>query len=466
MIHRYKLNGYNIVLDTYSGGVHCVDDLSYDIIGMIDKGINREKIKKDMIKKYNISESDIEETLGQIDSLIEKGMLFTEDNFKGQSLDLKKRDSVIKALCLHVAHTCNLNCEYCFAGQGKYHGEDVLMSFEVGKQALDFLVKNSGTRKNLEVDFFGGEPLVNFDVVKQLVKYARSIEKEVGKHFRFTLTTNGVLLDDDVIDFLNKEMNNVVLSLDGRKEVNDAKRKTLNGQGSYDIIVPKFQNFVKKRGDKEYYMRGTFTRNNLDFTNDIFHMLDLGFKELSIEPVVSKPDTDYALREEDLSLIYEQYEILAKEMIKRRREKNPFTFYHYMIDLSGGPCIYKRITGCGSGTEYLAVTPNGDFYPCHQFVGDKNFLMGNVKDGITNTKLRDEFKLCNVYSRKECENCWAKLYCSGGCAANSFHTTGSINGVYEYGCKLFKKRIECAIMVKIAEAMDEMEEEEKNTINE
>lgn len=466
MIHRYKLNGYNIVLDTYSGGVHCVDDLSYDIIGMLDEEINREKIKKEMIKKYNISESDIEETLGQIDSLIEKGMLFTEDNFKGQSLDLKKRDSVIKALCLHVAHTCNLNCEYCFAGQGKYHGEDALISFEVGKQALDFLVKNSGTRKNLEVDFFGGEPLVNFDVVKQLVKYARSIEKEVGKHFRFTLTTNGVLLDDDVIDFLNKEMNNVVLSLDGRKEVNDAKRKTLNGQGSYDIIVPKFQNFVKKRGDKEYYMRGTFTRNNLDFTNDIFHMLDLGFKELSIEPVVSKPDTDYALREEDLSLIYEQYEILAKEMIKRRREKNPFTFYHYMIDLSGGPCIYKRITGCGSGTEYLAVTPNGDFYPCHQFVGDKNFLMGNVKDGITNTKLRDEFKLCNVYSRKECENCWAKLYCSGGCAANSFHTTGSINGVYEYGCKLFKKRIECAIMVKIAEAMDEMEEEEKNTINE
>ena len=466
MIHRYKLNGYNIVLDTYSGGVHCVDDLSYDIIGMLDEEINREKIKKEMIKKYNISESDIEETLGQIDSLIEKGMLFTEDNFKGQSLDLKKRDSVIKALCLHVAHTCNLNCEYCFAGQGKYHGEDALMSFEVGKQALDFLVKNSGTRKNLEVDFFGGEPLVNFDVEKQLVKYARSIEKEVGKHFRFTLTTNGVLLDDDVIDFLNKEMNNVVLSLDGRKEVNDAKRKTLNGQGSYDIIVPKFQNFVKKRGDKEYYMRGTFTRNNLDFTNDIFHMLDLGFKELSIEPVVSKPDTDYALREEDLSLIYEQYEILAKEMIKRRREKNPFTFYHYMIDLSGGPCVYKRITGCGSGTEYLAVTPNGDFYPCHQFVGDKNFLMGNVKDGITNNKLRDKFKLCNVYSRKECENCWAKLYCSGGCAANSFHTTGSINGVYEYGCKLFKKRIECAIMVKIAEAMDELEEEEKNTINE
>jgi len=463
MIHQYKLNGFNIVLDTYSGGVHCVDDLSYDIIEMLDKGIIREEIKKEMLEKYDdLKESDIEETFGEIDNLIESGQLFTEDTFKNQNLDLKKRDSVIKALCLHVAHTCNLNCEYCFAGQGKYHGEDAIMSFEVGKAALDFLVKNSGTRKNLEVDFFGGEPLVNFDVVKRLVAYARSIEKEAGKHFRFTLTTNGVLLDDDVIDFLNKEMNNVVLSLDGRKEVNDAKRKRLDGQGSYDIIVPRFQNFVKKRGDKEYYMRGTFTRNNLDFTNDIFHMADLGFKELSMEPVVSKPDTEYALREEDLDTIYEQYEILAKEMIKRRREKNPFTFYHYMIDLSGGPCIYKRITGCGSGTEYLAVTPNGDFYPCHQFVGDKNFLMGNVKDGITNTKLRDEFKLCNVYSRKECENCWAKLYCSGGCAANSFHTTGSINGVYEYGCKLFKKRIECAIMVKIAETMDELEEENNN----
>ena len=460
MIHQYKLNGFNIVLDTYSGAVHVVDDLSYEIIALYDKNMEKNEIKEKMLNKYKeLKEEEIEETFREIDKLIEEGKLFKEDDFKGQNLDLKKRDSVIKALCLHVAHTCNLNCEYCFAGQGKYHGEDALMSFEVGKAALDFLVKNSGTRKNLEVDFFGGEPLVNFDVVKQLVKYARSIEKEVGKNFRFTLTTNGVLLDDDVIDFLNKEMNNVVLSLDGRKEINDAKRKTPNGKGSYDIIVPKFQNFVKKRGDKEYYMRGTFTRNNLDFTQDIFHMLDLGFKELSMEPVVSKPDTEYALREEDLDTIYEQYEILAKEMIKRKREGNPFTFYHYMIDLSGGPCIYKRITGCGSGTEYLAVTPNGDFYPCHQFVGDKNFLMGNVKEGITNNKLRDEFKLCNVYSRKECENCWAKLYCSGGCAANSFHTTGSINGVYEYGCKLYKKRIECAIMVKIAEAMDELEEE-------
>ena len=461
MIHQYKLNGFNIVLDTYSGSVHCVDDLSYDIIALYNEKKSKDEIKSLMLDKYKkdgISEKDILDTFSEVDQLIARGQLFTDDVFKNANLDLKKRDSVIKAMCLHVAHTCNLNCEYCFAGQGRYHGKDAIMSFEVGKKALDFLVENSGSRHNLEVDFFGGEPLVNFNVVKELVKYARSIEKEKNKHFRFTLTTNGVLLNDDVIDFLNKEMDNVVLSLDGRKEVNDLKRKRLDGKGSYDIIVPHFQNFVKKRGNKEYYMRGTFTRNNLDFTNDIFHMLDLGFTELSMEPVVSKPDTDYALREEDLDKIYEQYEILAKEMIKRRREGKPFTFYHYMIDLTGGPCIYKRITGCGSGTEYLAVSPNGDFYPCHQFVGEKEFLMGNVNEGITNTKLRDEFKLCNVYSRKECENCWAKLYCSGGCSANSYHTTGSIQGVYEYGCKLFRKRIECAIMVKIAEAMDDANE--------
>ena len=457
MIHQYKLNGVNIVLDTFSGAVHVVDDLSYYIIELYDQKKEKEEIENIMLEKYKdegINKEDIEETFEEIDKLIKEGKLFSEDVFENQNLDLKKRDNVIKALCLHVAHTCNLNCEYCFAGQGKYHGEDAIMSFETGKKALDFLVENSGTRKNLEVDFFGGEPLVNFDVVKKLVEYARSIEKEKNKHFRFTLTTNGVLLDDDVIDFLNKEMNNVVLSLDGRKEINDAKRKRLDGTGSYDIIVPKFKNFVQKRGDKEYYMRGTFTRDNLDFTNDIFHMADLGFTELSMEPVVSKTDTDYALREEDLDTIYEQYEILAKEMIKRKKEGRPFTFYHYMIDLSAGPCIYKRITGCGSGTEYLAVTPNGDFYPCHQFVGDKKFLMGNVDEGITNTSLRDEFKLCNVYSRKECKDCWAKLYCSGGCSANSYHTTGSINGVYDYGCKLFKKRIECAIMIKVVEAME------------
>ncbi|MCI8443766.1 MAG: thioether cross-link-forming SCIFF peptide maturase [Clostridia bacterium] len=464
MIHQYKLNGFNIVLDTYSGAVHCVDDLSYDMIKLYQEKKN-EEIKQTMLQRYEeVSEKDIEETMREVEKLIKERKLFSKDIYENKDLDLKRRDTVVKALCLHIAHTCNLNCEYCFAGQGKYHGEDALMSFEVGKQALDFLVKNSGTRKNLEVDFFGGEPLVNFEVVKQLVKYARSIEKDVNKHFRFTLTTNGVLLDDEVIDFLNQEMNNVVLSLDGRKEIHDRLRRRLDGKGSYDIIVPKFKNFVEKRGNKEYYMRGTFTRNNLDFTKDIFHMADLGFQELSMEPVVSEPGTEYALREEDLETIYEQYEILAKEMIKRKKQGNPFTFYHYMIDLSAGPCIYKRITGCGSGTEYLAVTPSGDFYPCHQFVGDKKFLMGNVREGVTNTSLRNEFKLCNAYSRKECKDCWAKLYCSGGCSANAYHATGNIDKVYEYGCKLFKKRIECAIMVKIAEAMDEMEEKEELTV--
>ena len=464
MIHQYKLNGFNIVLDTYSGAVHCVDDLSYDMIKLYQEKKN-EEIKQTMLQRYEeVSEKDIEETMREVEKLIKERKLFSKDIYENKDLDLKRRDTVVKALCLHIAHTCNLNCEYCFAGQGKYHGEDALMSFEVGKQALDFLVKNSGSRKNLEVDFFGGEPLVNFEVVKQLVKYARSIEKDVNKHFRFTLTTNGVLLDDEVIDFLNQEMNNVVLSLDGRKEIHDRLRRRLDGKGSYDIIVPKFKNFVEKRGNKEYYMRGTFTRNNLDFTKDIFHMADLGFQELSMEPVVSEPGTEYALREEDLETIYEQYEILAKEMIKRKKQGNPFTFYHYMIDLSAGPCIYKRITGCGSGTEYLAVTPSGDFYPCHQFVGDKKFLMGNVREGVTNTSLRNEFKLCNAYSRKECKDCWAKLYCSGGCSANAYHATGNIDKVYEYGCKLFKKRIECAIMVKIAEAMDEMEEKEELTV--
>ena len=470
MVHQYKNNGYNIVMDINSGAIHVVDDVVYDTLLLMDEQMLPEE---EVLARYNAkcsegatdistsyTEAEIKEAYEEIKELYNAEMLFTEDIYKPVIEDLDKRPIVLKALCLHIAHDCNLACEYCFAGKGEYQGEKAMMSFETGKKALDYMVANSGSRRHLEVDFFGGEPTMNFEVVQQLVDYGRELEKKHDKVFRFTLTTNGLLVDDEMIEYMNKEMSNVVLSLDGRKEINDAKRKKPNGEGSYDVIVPKFQNFVQKRGNKEYYMRGTFTRNNLDFTNDIFHMADLGFKELSMEPVVSKPDTDYALREEDLDKLYEQYEILAKEMIKRKKEGNPFTFYHYMIDLSGGPCIYKRITGCGSGTEYLAVTPNGDLYPCHQFVGDKKFLMGNVWDGVKNTELRDEFKLCNVYSRKECEHCWAKLYCSGGCAANSYHTTGTINGVYEYGCKLFRKRIECAIMVKIAEAMEELEKEE------
>jgi uncharacterized protein len=408
-----------------------------------------------LLNKYkerpDVTDAELRECWSDIEELVKEKKLYTPDVFENLAFDYKKRSNVIKALCLHVAHTCNLNCEYCFASQGKYKGERALMSFEVGKRAIDFLIENSGTRKNLEVDFFGGEPLLNWDVVKRIVAYAREIEKANGKNFRFTLTTNGVLIDDDVIDFCNREMNNVVLSLDGRREVHDRLRKNYSGQGSYDIIVPKFQKFVKARGDKSYYIRGTFTHNNIDFTNDILHMADLGFKELSMEPVVSAPGEPYALTESDLPVLLEQYEKLAVEMIKRRREGKGFTFYHYMLDLTHGPCIYKRISGCGSGTEYMAVTPWGELFPCHQFVGDSKFSLGNIWDGVKNEAVRDEFKCCNAYARPECADCWAKLYCSGGCAANAYHATGNIRGVYEYGCALFRKRIECAVMMKVAE---------------
>lgn len=453
MIHCYKLNGYNIVLDVYSGSVHSVDDLAYDIISEYETK-DKKQIKAEMLKKYandsTVNEKEIDEVFDDIQELIIQKKLFTKDTFEDKAFDFKKRNTVIKALCLHVAHTCNLNCEYCFASQGKYHGERALMSFEVGKRAIDFLIENSAGRRNLEVDFFGGEPLMNFEVVKQIVKYARSIEGKFNKNFRFTLTTNGVALNDEVIDFANKEMHNVVLSLDGRKEVHDNLRRTITGKGSYDIIVPKFQEFVKRRGGKNYYIRGTFTHNNVDFTNDIFHMADLGFRELSMEPVVCDPNEKYALTQEDLPKLFEQYEILAKDMLRREEQGDPITFYHYMIDLQHGPCIYKRISGCGSGTEYMAVTPWGDLYPCHQFVGEEKFCLGNIYDGVTNQKLVEDFKCCNAYARPECKNCFAKLYCSGGCAANAYHATGDIKGVYNYGCELFKKRIECAIMMQVA----------------
>ena len=453
MVHHYKLNGYNIVLDTCSGSVHVVDDVAYDIIALY-KEKSADEIADEISAKYaadGVTKQDCLDCIEDVKSLESMQKLYTPDTYADMAFDFKNRNTVLKAMCLHVAHTCNLNCEYCFASQGKYHGERALMSFEVGKRALDFLIENSGTRHNLEVDFFGGEPLMNWDVVKQLVAYAREQEKIHNKNFRFTLTTNGMLIDDDVIEFSNKEMSNVVLSLDGRKEVHDRLRKDYTGKGSYDIIVPKFKEFVERRGNKSYYMRGTFTHANTDFTNDIFHMADMGFTELSMEPVVCAPSDASALTEADLPVLFEQYEILAKEMIKRKREGRPFTFYHYMLDLKHGPCIYKRISGCGSGTEYVAVTPTGDIYPCHQFVGDAKYLLGNIYDGISNTEVQNEFKLCNAYARKECEDCWAKLYCSGGCAANSYHATGKITGIYEYGCELFKKRIECAIMLQIAD---------------
>ena len=461
MIHQYKLGGYNIVLDVCSGSVHVVDEVAYHMISLFE-GNDRETVIKAAAEKYagreEITRRDLEECWEQIAALRDAGQLFTPDTFEPMAGSLKEKTAgVVKALCLHVAHTCNLNCAYCFASQGKYHGERAVMSFEVGKQALDFLIANSGTRRNLEVDFFGGEPLMNFQVVKDLVAYARSIEKEHNKNFRFTLTTNGLLIDDDVIDFANREMSNVVLSLDGRKEIHDRYRVDYAGNGSWERIVPRFQKLVAARGGKNYYMRGTFTHANPDFLKDIQQMLDLGFTELSMEPVVCAPGDSSALTEEDFPVVCAQYEQLAELMLRRDREGKPFTFYHYMLDLSGGPCIYKRISGCGSGTEYMAVTPWGDLYPCHQFVGDEKFRLGNIWDGVTNTERRAEFAACNVYAHPECRDCWARRYCSGGCAANAYHATGAITGIYEYGCRLFRKRMECAIMVAAARALDAQE---------
>lgn len=459
MIHQYKLNGYNIVIDVFSASIHVTDDLAYDAIHLLDTGLSQESAENELAVLHPEStETERTEAFADIQELVSAGHLFTEDTYQDLAGALKNRPTVIKALCLLVAHTCDLNCSYCFAAQGKFSGPSGLMSFETGKRALDFLIENSGRRRNLEVDFFGGEPLVNFDIVRQLVAYARSIEKQHGKNFRFTLTTNGVKVDDEVIDWANKECVNVVLSLDGRKEVHDRFRVDPEGRGSYDRIVPNFQRFIEKRGGKNYYMRGTFTHHNTDFTNDIFHMADdLGFTELSMEPVVTKPGDPSALTEEDLPVIFEQYELLAKDMIRRKKDGRPITFYHYMLDLEEGPCIYKRVSGCGSGTEYMAVTAWGDLFPCHQFVSDPEYKLGNIWDGITAPEVRDSFKSCNVYSRPDCEKCWARLYCAGGCAANALHATGDIHGTYEYGCKLFRKRIECALMMKIAEA--EMENE-------
>lgn len=453
MIHRYKNNGYNIVLDVNSGSVHVVDELVYDAVGLLDEGKDETQVTEALKDTYQ--EDDIRTALQEIRELKDADMLFTEDIYRNAIEHFKERQTVVKALCLHIAHDCNLACRYCFAEEGEYHGRRALMTYEVGKQALDFLIANSGNRRNLEVDFFGGEPLMNWQVVKDLVAYGREQEKLYNKKFRFTLTTNGVLLDDEVMEFANREMDNVVLSIDGRKEVHDFMRPFRKGAGSYDLVVPKFLKFAESRGEKSYYARGTFTRHNLDFSKDVLHLADLGFDQISVEPVVADEKEEYALRWEDIPRICEEYDTLAKEMIKRRKEGKGFNFFHFMIDLTGGPCVYKRLSGCGSGTEYLAVTPWGDLYPCHQFVGEEKFLMGNVWDGVKRSDLCEEFKNCNVYAKEKCQDCFAKFYCSGGCAANSYNFHGSINDVYDLGCELQRKRVECAIMLKAAEAAEE-----------
>lgn len=453
MIHRYKNNGYNIVLDVNSGSVHVVDELVYDAVGLLDEGKDETQVTEALKDTYQ--EDDIRTALQEIRELKDADMLFTEDIYRNAIEHFKERQTVVKALCLHIAHDCNLACRYCFAEEGEYHGRRALMTYEVGRQALDFLIANSGNRRNLEVDFFGGEPLMNWQVVKDLVAYGREQEKLYNKKFRFTLTTNGVLLDDEVMEFANREMDNVVLSIDGRKEVHDFMRPFRKGAGSYDLVVPKFLKFAESRGEKSYYARGTFTRHNLDFSKDVLHLADLGFDQISVEPVVADEKEEYALRWEDIPRICEEYDTLAKEMIKRRKEGKGFNFFHFMIDLTGGPCVYKRLSGCGSGTEYLAVTPWGDLYPCHQFVGEEKFLMGNVWDGVKRSDLCEEFKNCNVYAKEKCQDCFAKFYCSGGCAANSYNFHGSINDVYDLGCELQRKRVECAIMLKVAEAAEE-----------
>ena len=469
MIHQYKNNGYNIIMDVESGSIHVVDDIVYDMVAALDEHsgtapvrtvIDEETIKAapyEELKEFfaeklpGYEEEEISEAYEEIAWLIEDECLFTDDSYEDYIAQMAGRETVVKALCLHIAHDCNLACKYCFAGEGEYHGERSLMSLEVGKKALDFLVRASKGRTNLEVDFFGGEPLMNFEVVKKIVEYGRSLEKEHNKKFRFTLTTNGMLLNDEVLEFANKEMGNLVLSIDGRKSIHDAMRPRRGGQGSYDEIVPKFIKAAESRNQMNYYVRGTYTHHNTDFAEDVKHLADLGFKQISVEPVVAPPDKDYAITDEDVVKLLEQYDILAKYMLEKKKEGKGFNFFHFMIDLSGGPCVAKRLSGCGSGTEYLAVTPGGDLYPCHQFVGIDEFLMGNVDTGVTNTAIRDKFKKCNVYSKDECRKCFARFYCSGGCAANAWNFTGDINGVYETGCRLQRKRVECAIMLKAAQ---------------
>lgn len=448
------MNDLNIVVDVNGGAVHVVDEITFDVLDYYELD-DAEKIAK-KLPKYTLDE--IKETFDEIKSLVEDGLLYSPDNY----LDIdafKNREPVVKAMCLHIAHDCNLKCKYCFASQGDFGGAKSIMSFEVGKKALEYLVDNSGSRKNLEVDFFGGEPLMNFEVVKQLVEYGNELAKEKGKNFRFTITTNGVLLDDEIIDYVNEHMHNVVLSLDGRKSINDDMRPTLNDKGSYDIIVPKFQKLIEKRKDKYYYVRGTFTRDNMDFSKDVLHFKDLGFDLTSVEPVVGDESNPYALREEDLPKILDEYEKLAVEYSKMRVNNEPFRFFHFMVDLSQGPCVIKRITGCGAGNEYLAITPEGDIYPCHQFVGQEEFKMGNVMaDKVELPKeMQETFKEAHIYAKDECSKCWAKFYCSGGCHANAFNFNNDILKPYDLGCQMQRKRLECALMVEASVMMNQDE---------
>lgn len=450
MIHKYKLGGYNIVLDVNSSAVHVMDDLAYDLLDYFTLPPH-ESCPAAAISAFSdkYSLEDINETYAEILKLYLEKLLFSPDYY--ENLAQKAVPSPVKAMCLHIAHDCNLRCEYCFASTGGFGGTRNIMSFETGKRAIDFLLENSFDRENLEIDFFGGEPLMNFEVVKQLVEYARSREKEYGKNFRFTITTNGMLLDDDKIEFINKEMSNVVLSIDGRKNINDRIRKRLDGSGCYDKIIPAFKKLVNSRGDKEYYVRGTFTRYNLDFSEDVMHLYECGFDQISVEPVVSDPNEKYSLTEDHLPQIFEEYDSLARKIITEKENGGWFNFFHFMMDLNDGPCAIKRLRGCGSGNEYVAITPEGDIYPCHQFVGIEKFKMGNLYENSFDENMKAEFASVHVYSKKTCQSCWAKFYCSGGCNANNYLYGGDILTPPDICCQMQKKRLECAIMLQVYE---------------
>ena len=441
-IYKFYLNNKYIVLDVNSGAVHIIDKIVYDILDYyVEESLDK------IISRFSgiYDKNTIKEAYEEINILVDEDMLYTDEN--DLSDIVYNKENIIKAMCLHIAHDCNLKCSYCFASQGNFKGERTHMSLETGKKALEFLAKNSGNRRNLEVDFFGGEPLMNFQVVKDLVSYGRDIEKTYNKNFRFTITTNGVLLDDDKIDFINENMDNVVLSLDGRKEINDAMRKTINDGGSYDVILPKFKAMVDKRGDKDYYIRGTFTNHNIDFSNDIMDFYNQGFKKVSIEPVVTSEEMEYALRNEHLEDVLKEYEKFSKEYIDIKKKDKDFYFFHFMIDLKQGPCIIKRSVGCGAGSEYLAVTPDGELYPCHQFVGETEFMLGTLDTGIKNEELREKFKMANIYNKEVCKECWARYFCSGGCHANAYFAHNDLMKPYDLGCEMEKKRIECSISI-------------------
>ncbi len=450
MIHKYKLNNYNILIDVNSGAIHIIDDICFDILDVINKEnlytYSEDKLISQFSGKYK--KQDILETYQEIQTMFQNDKLFTGDLLFGKNTKDKIVNSPIKAMCINIAHDCNLECEYCFAAKGDFGCGRELMTLDTAKKAIDFLISNSENRHNLEVDFFGGEPLMNFNVIRDTVGYARSIEKKFGKNFRFTITTNGILLDDEKIDFINKEMDNVVLSLDGRKTINDKLRLTKSGKSSYEMIVPKYQKLVNSRKDKDYYVRGTFTKNNLDFSKDVIHMHELGFKNMSIEPVVSDPRLSYSIKKEDLDAIFQEYELLAKKIIELKKKNEKINFFHFMIDLEKSPCAIKKFKGCGCGNEYVAVTPNGDIYPCHQFVGQDEFKMGNLNNNTFNQEIKSKFSSNNIYSKDECKKCWAKYFCSGGCSANNLNFEKNINIPHKISCDLQKKRLECAIMIK------------------